>query len=57
LPSYGPLLPLRALIRRYGELLEVEMALSHLRCEHCQAAEPDLLLCRLCEPGCHNWRG
>jgi len=50
-------LPLRELIRRHGELIAVEAALLCLRCEKCQAAAAELLLARLCDPGCRNWRG
>jgi hypothetical protein len=50
-------LPLRELIRRHGELIAVEAALSSLRCEHCQTFGAVLMLARLCDPGCRAWRG
>jgi hypothetical protein len=49
-------LPMRELLRRFGELCPVEMALLHLRCEECQQSKVEARLIPLCEPGCRNWR-
>lgn len=52
-------LPIDELIRRYGELYPVEMALVKVRCTGCQNwgrnIEPKWL--RLCDPGCPRQRG
>ncbi len=49
-------LPVRELIRRYGEACLVELALMHLRCEECQQSKVEVRLVPLCEPGCRKWR-
>ena len=49
-------LPVRELIRRYGELVPLEMALLHLRCEECQGSKVEARLVPLCESGCRRWR-
>jgi hypothetical protein len=48
-------LPLRDLIRRYGELVRVEAVVPHLRCEDSGAVKAELTLARLCEPGRRPW--
>lgn len=50
-------LPLRDMIRRYGELFPIDEVLWRLRCEDCRAREVEMRLARLCDPGCRNWRG
>jgi hypothetical protein len=49
-------LPVRDLLRRYGEVCPAEMALIHLRCEECQGSKVEARLVPLCEPGCRRWR-
>ena len=49
-------LPVRDLVRRYGEMCPVEMALLHLRCEDCSQSKVEARLIPLCEPGCRKWR-
>jgi hypothetical protein len=49
-------LPVRELIRRYGDSCPVEMALIHLRCEECRQSNVEARLVPLCEPGCRRWR-
>jgi hypothetical protein len=49
-------LPVRDLVRRYGEMCLVELALMHLRCEECQQSKVEARLMPLCEPGCRKWR-
>jgi len=49
-------LPVRDLVRRFGELCPVEMALLHLRCEECEQSKVEARLIPLCEPGCRRWR-
>jgi len=49
-------LPLRDLIRRYGESCLMELAAMHLRCEECMRSKVEVRLVPLCEPGCHKFR-
>jgi len=49
-------LPVCDLVRRYGELCPIEMAVLHLRCEECRQTKVEARLMPLCEPGCRKWR-
>ncbi len=49
-------LPVRDLVRRYGDLFPAELALLRLRCEECQHSKVEAKLIPLCEPGCRRWR-
>jgi len=50
-------LPVRQLIRRYGDLYPVEDALISLRCDDCGSRGVTARLARLCDPGCPRQRG
>ncbi len=52
----GPL-PVEQLIRRFGELIPVEMAMVHLRCTACGGRKVQHQMVRLCEPSCPKQRG
>jgi len=49
-------LPVRDLVRRFGELCPVDMALLHLRCEEGGQSKVEARLIPLCEPSCRKWR-
>jgi hypothetical protein len=44
-------LPVRDLVRRYGDLFPAEMALLRLRCEECQQSKVEPSWCRFASPG------
>ncbi len=51
-------LPVASLIKRFGELLPIETALSCLTCSACgKLGTVEAKLLRLCEPGCGRHRG
>ena len=45
------------LLRKYGELTPVEMALLRLKCTQCGHIGASTLMLHLCEPGCPKQRG
>lgn len=51
------LLPVDALIRKWGDLHPIEFALLSLRCTECGARDVRHTMVRLCEPGCPRQRG
>ena len=51
------LLPVEALIRKWGDLHLVEFALLSLRCTECGARDVRHTMIRLCELGCPRQRG
>ena len=49
-------LPIRNLVRRFGELYPIDEALMTLRCEECGQSKVEARLIPLCEPGCRHCR-
>ena len=50
-------IPIEALVRKHGELAMVEKALVGMRFSGCRRSGASALMVRLCDPGCHRWRG
>ena len=50
-------LPVRLLLRRFGELYPVEHAMFPMRCAECGGQRVSARLARLCDPGCGRQRG
>ncbi len=50
-------LPVRQLVRRFGDLHPVEAAMAVLRCDECGGQVIAARLARLCDPGCARQRG
>ncbi len=50
-------LPVDALLRRWGELHLVEFAMQSLRCTSCGENDVRHTMVRLCDPGCPRQRG
>ena len=49
-------LPVRELLRHFGDLEPVDMALLRLCCEECGERKVEAKVMPLCAPGCRNWR-
>jgi hypothetical protein len=49
-------LPVKALLRKHGNLALVEFALVGLKCSECGARGACAMMLRLCEPGCPRQR-
>jgi hypothetical protein len=50
-------IPVRQLIRRYGELYPIDTVMMTLKCDECGKSRAEPPLCRLCDPGCGRQRG
>jgi hypothetical protein len=50
-------LPVRQLLKRFGELFPVEHAMFKLKCDECGSTKVAPRLARLCDPGCQRRRG
>lgn len=55
--SHAGGLPVRQLIKRFGELFPVEQAMFKLRCDECGSSKVAHRLARLCDRGCPRQRG
>jgi hypothetical protein len=49
-------LPVRELVRRFGQQYSVDLAMKRLRCESCRERDVEAQLILLCEPGCRRRR-
>jgi hypothetical protein len=49
-------LPVRELVRRFGQQYPVDLAMKRLRCESCRERDVEAQMIPLCEPGCRRRR-
>lgn len=50
-------LPVAALLKRFGELLLIEEALSDIKCAECGKSDAEAKTMQLCDPGCPEAQG
>ena len=49
-------LPVRELVRRFGQQYPADLAMKRLRCESCRERDVEAQIVPLCEPGCRRRR-
>ena len=49
-------LPVRELVRRFGQQYPLDLAVKRLRCQRCRQCRVEAQLIPLCEPGCRRRR-